>query len=159
MATTGLDVWDKTIQTTNAWLMDVMEETGADRRLAWHALGAVLRTMRERIPPELAAHLGAQLPLLVRGAYYDQHRPSRRPDDYRSLAEFQERVAAQMREAKPVDTRLAILGVFLTLERHVEAGQLDKVIDALPFEVRALWPSRDGGSAREPARDPTARPA
>lgn len=152
MPTTGLDVWDKTIQTTNAWLLDVMEETGADRRLAWHALGAVLRTMRERIPPELAAHLGAQLPLLVRGAYYDQHRPSRRPEDYRSLGEFQERVAAQMRDARPVDTRLAILGVFQTLQRHVEPGQLDKVIEALPYEVRALWPNRIEADVSETAR-------
>lgn len=52
-----------------------MDAVGPDRQVAWHLLGAVLRAMRDRIPLGLAAHLGAQLPLLVRGAYYDRWRP------------------------------------------------------------------------------------
>ena len=72
MSATGLDVFDKTLQTTHIWLDKLMEEIGADRRTAWHVLGAVLRTIRDRVPLETAVHLGAQLPLLVRGTYYDQ---------------------------------------------------------------------------------------
>jgi uncharacterized protein (DUF2267 family) len=49
MSSTGLDVFDKTLQTT-------------------HMLGAVLRAIRDRVPLGLALHLGSQLPLLVRGA-------------------------------------------------------------------------------------------
>ncbi|HEX2940904.1 MAG TPA: DUF2267 domain-containing protein, partial [Rhodopila sp.] len=75
MSTSGLDVFDKTLQTTHIWLDEVMEAVGPDRNVAWHVVGATLRTLRDRLPLELAAHLGAQLPLLVRGAYYDQYRP------------------------------------------------------------------------------------
>jgi uncharacterized protein (DUF2267 family) len=57
-------------------------------------LGAVLRGVRDRIPLDLAAHLGAQLPLLVRGAYYDQFRPSELPDKSRSLDEFLQAIGA-----------------------------------------------------------------
>jgi uncharacterized protein (DUF2267 family) len=71
MSATGLEVFDRTLQTTNTWLGEIMETLGPDRQIAWHALGAVLRTVRDRIPLGLglAPHLGAQLPLLVRGAY------------------------------------------------------------------------------------------
>jgi len=68
MAATGLDVFDKTLQTTNIWLDEIMDVIGPDRQVAWHALGAVLRTLRDRLPLGLAAHLGSQLPLLVRGS-------------------------------------------------------------------------------------------
>jgi len=72
MTATGLDVFDKTLQITNTWLDEIMSELGPDRHFAWHALGGVLRPLRDRLPADLAAHLGAQLPLLVRGLYYDQ---------------------------------------------------------------------------------------
>jgi uncharacterized protein (DUF2267 family) len=72
MASTGLDVFDRTLQITNIWLDEIMEEVGPDRQVAWHMLSATLRTLRDRVPLELAAHFGAQLPLLVRGVCYDQ---------------------------------------------------------------------------------------
>ena len=79
MSATGLDVFDKTVQITNIWLNEIMEDIGPDRRLAWKVLSVVLRKIRDRVPVELAAHLGAELPLLVRGAYYDQFEPAKQP--------------------------------------------------------------------------------
>ncbi|MGK6357046.1 DUF2267 domain-containing protein [Sphingomonas sp. DT-207] len=70
MSATGLDVFDKTIQTTNIWLDEIMAEIGPDRQIAWKVLSTVLHKLRDRLPVEAAAHFGAQLPLLVRGAYY-----------------------------------------------------------------------------------------
>jgi uncharacterized protein (DUF2267 family) len=54
MSATGLDVFDKTLQTTHIWLDELMAEIGSDRQAAWHVLGAVLRAVRDRIPLELA---------------------------------------------------------------------------------------------------------
>ena len=84
MSATGLDVFDKTLQTTNIWLDEIMAELGPDRQLAWHVLGAVIRALRDRLPIGLAANLGSQLPILVRGAYYDQWTPRDRPLELRS---------------------------------------------------------------------------
>ncbi|RVP43789.1 DUF2267 domain-containing protein, partial [Sinorhizobium meliloti] len=80
MSATGLDVFEKTLQTTHIWLGEIMEQHGPDRKVAWHILTVVLRVLRDRLPPEIAAHLGAELPLIVRGAYYDQYRPNHPPD-------------------------------------------------------------------------------
>jgi uncharacterized protein (DUF2267 family) len=39
MSATGLDVFDKTLQTTHTWLKEIMEELGSDRQVSWHVLG------------------------------------------------------------------------------------------------------------------------
>ncbi|MFL5268204.1 MAG: DUF2267 domain-containing protein [Stellaceae bacterium] len=63
MSATGLEAFDKTLQTTNVWLDEIVKELGPDRQVAWHGLGAVLRALRDRLPVDEAAHLGAQLPV------------------------------------------------------------------------------------------------
>lgn len=69
---TGLDTFDKTVQESNLWLKDVMEWLDTrDRHHAYSTLRAVLHPLRDRIGPESAAHLGAQLPMLLRGLFYE----------------------------------------------------------------------------------------
>jgi uncharacterized protein (DUF2267 family) len=140
MSATGLDAFDKTIQITNTWLGDIMEDHGPDRQVAWHVLSAVLHTLRDRLPVGLAAHLGAQLPLLVRGAYYDQFEPSKLPDKSRSLDEFLGKVKDELKFTRPIDSKEAVRSVFRVLSHYVDPGEVRKVRDSLPEEVRALWP-------------------
>jgi uncharacterized protein (DUF2267 family) len=59
MATTGLDVFDKSVQTTNAWLGEIMDQLGPGRQRAYHILRAVLNALRDRLPLAEAAHLSA----------------------------------------------------------------------------------------------------
>jgi uncharacterized protein (DUF2267 family) len=143
MSATGLEVFDRTLQLTNTWLDEIMTTLPRDRKLAWHVLGAVLRSIRDRVPANLAAHLGAQLPLLVRGTYYDQWRPSETPKTWRSADEFLSIVAAELRSGKPVDSRDAARAVFRVLNHHVDPHQVEKVRHALPEEVQALWPANN----------------
>lgn len=146
MSANGLDVFDKTLQTTHTWLDELMAEIGPDRQVAWHTLGVVLRALRDRIPLELAVHLGSQLPLLIRGIYYDQwHAPGRMDDKPRSLDEFLEPIGRQLAQTRPVNGRNATRAVFQILSRHADPGQINKIRQALPEEVRALWP--DEGEA------------
>jgi len=144
MSSTGLDVLDKSIQTTHIWLNEIMAEHGDDRQVAWYILGAVLRALRDRLPAELAAHLAAELPLVVRGLYYDQYEPSKQPDVTRSLDDFLERVQEGLRMIRPVDSRDATRTVFKVIAHHVDLGQSAKVRDALPKDIQALWPESVG---------------
>ncbi|HYZ33590.1 MAG TPA: DUF2267 domain-containing protein [Crenalkalicoccus sp.] len=155
MAATGLDVFDKTLQTTNIWLDEIMAELGPDRHVAWHVLGAVLRPLRDRVPLELAAHLGAQLPLLVRGLYYDRWHPAGQPERVRTLDEFLERVDDGLQGIRPVDVRDATQAVLRTLSRHVDPGQVAKVMEALPEKARAFWLAslEANDTAASPARE------
>jgi uncharacterized protein (DUF2267 family) len=143
MSSTGLDVFDKTLQTTHIWLDELMQVIGPDRHVAWHVLGSVLRALRDRVPLGLAVHLGSQLPLLVRGAYYDQwHAPGQTLEHPpRSLDEFLQIVSQDLENTRPVNVRDATGAVFQILSRHVDRGQIDKVRDAMPEEVRNFWQS------------------
>ena len=146
MSATGLDVFDKTLQTTHVWLNEITDVIGPDKQVAWHVLGAVLRTLRDRVPLHVAVHLGAELPLLVRGLYYDQWRASDQPERYRTLDEFLGRVTEQLRATRPVNPADATRAVFAVLSRHMPEGQLRKVWEALPEDVRALWSEPAQGS-------------
>jgi len=158
MAATGLDVWDKTLQTTNIWLDDIMAEIGPDRQVAWHVLSAVLRTLRDRVPLELAVHLGAQLPLIVRGTYYDQWHPAGKPERTHDLDAFLERVADKLGSTRPVNLREATRAVFRTLSRHLDRGQVTKLVGALPQQVRDFWPLEDTPPANDAEGGQVLRP-
>ena len=101
MATTSLEVFDRTLHTTNLWLDEICAEIGPDKHLAWHVLGAVLRSIRDELLIGQSAHLSAQLPLLVRGAYFDQYRPAAQPVPERSQEDF----IADIRQAVWLYTR------------------------------------------------------
>ncbi len=143
MAATGLEVFDRTLHTTNQWLDEISAEIGPDRHLAWHVLGAVLRSIRDELLVDQAAHLAAQLPLLVRGAYFDQYRPAAQPFSTRSQDEFTARIREELAGSRPVRPDLAATAVMRTLNRHLTEGQIKKARDALPKGVRALWPEPD----------------
>jgi uncharacterized protein (DUF2267 family) len=59
MSATGLDAFDKTLQTTNIWLQEIMEELGPDGQRAYKVLRGVLHALRDRLTIDEAAHLGA----------------------------------------------------------------------------------------------------
>jgi uncharacterized protein (DUF2267 family) len=138
MSTTGLEVFDKTLHLTNVWLNEIMAALGTDRRTdAWHALRAVLTSLRDRLPPEEAAHLSAQLPLFVRGIFFEGWRPGAFQRIH-TRDEFLARVRAQLAGQAPLDAELACRAVFATLHAHVTAGELADVRDVLPGELKSL---------------------
>jgi uncharacterized protein (DUF2267 family) len=150
MTAQGLDVFDKTLQTTHIWLNEIGEQLIPDKQLSWRVLGVVLRNVRDQLPVELSAHLGAELPLLIRGAYYDQYRPAAQPLRDRDLDLFIERVDAELQDNRPVDPRDAVRVVFATLSRHIPRGQIDKIQDALPQRLRDFWHSAEEGVTPPP---------
>jgi uncharacterized protein (DUF2267 family) len=138
MSATGLDVFDKTLQTTNIWLDEITVMLGPDRQVAWKILSVVLHKLRDRMPVELSAHLSAELPLLVRGVYYDQFEPAKQPTDWDRDAFFAE-VSRWLSDTRPVDPKDAVRAVFTVLSRHVPRGQIENVQHALPNDLRSFW--------------------
>ena len=152
MSANGLEVFDKTIQTTNSWLNEITEVLGPDRQLAWKILSTVLHKLRDRLPVDVAAHLGAQLPLLVRGVYYDQFQPAKQPSSCRDLDEFVAEVQEWLTDVRPVNAKDAVDAVFAILSRHVPEGQLVIVRNSLPGSIRDRWTSLEVLVAPPPAQ-------
>ncbi|MGK2286635.1 DUF2267 domain-containing protein [Pedomonas sp. V897] len=148
MSTTGLDVFDKTLQTTHIWLKDIGEVIGPDRQRCYHALRAVLTTLRDRLPVAQAVHLGAELPLLVRGIYYDGFRPAGAPLPLRSQEAFLAIVAERFGPIGPANPRASTIAVFRMLRRRLPAPMIAKIKASLPQNIRALF---DGEPETAPA--------
>jgi uncharacterized protein (DUF2267 family) len=143
MSAHGLDVFDRTLETTHIWLNEICNDLGPDKQVAWKVLSTVLHKLRDRLPINLAAHLGAQLPLLVRGVYYDQFAPDHMPSQHRSREEFIIEVAEWLSDTRPVEPEEAIRSVFRVLSRHISEGQVNKVRDSLPKSLRQMWISAE----------------
>ena len=139
MSANGLEVFDKTLETTHIWLKEIMADLGPDRHVAWKVLSVVLHKLRDRLPLGLAAHLGCQLPLLIRGVYYDQFEPAKLPTQCDNREQFVAEVAEWLTDTRPVDPDLAVRSVFGVLSRHVSEGQIAKVREALPRDLRQSW--------------------
>ncbi|RKZ33892.1 MAG: hypothetical protein DRQ37_08340, partial [Gammaproteobacteria bacterium] len=86
MTMTGLRVFDETVHATNTWLHEITSRLGwDDRRKGYRALRASLHALRDRMPVTEAAHISAQLPLLLRGTFYEGWRPSATPTKARTV--------------------------------------------------------------------------
>jgi uncharacterized protein (DUF2267 family) len=141
MSTTGLDVFDRTLHRTNSWLSDIMHVLGSqDRHAAYVAMRATLHALRDRLPVEEVAQLGAQLPMLVRGSYYEGWDPTAKPLKIRHKDEFLARVAQEIPGDDAADVEQLVRAVFAVLAARVTEGEIKDVRHVLPEEVRRLWP-------------------
>lgn len=133
-----LDTIDRTVQITHRWLQDIMDDSGeTDRQRAWHGLRAVLATLRDRMPVSEAAQLSAQLPMLVRGLFWEGWDPDR-PGRAHSRKEFLAAIAGHVDPRVPIDPEVCFAAVMRTLAKHVTAGELRDVRAVMPGEVQQM---------------------
>jgi uncharacterized protein (DUF2267 family) len=99
-----------------------------------------LHALRDRLTIEGAVHLGAQLPILVRGIYYDGWKLAGKPVKERHKSEFLDHIAAVFRDDDRVDPEKVMRAVFKVLARHISKGEIENVKQSLPKSLRELWP-------------------
>jgi uncharacterized protein (DUF2267 family) len=139
---TGLDIFDSTIQKSNLWLKDLMQDLGwDDRHKAYQGLRITLQTLRDRLTIEEAAQLAAQLPLLLRGTYYEGWNPTGHPTKDRHLTAFLAPIRAHFRHDPRVDGEEVARAVFKVLANHISVGEIQDILHALPKELQDLWPA------------------
>jgi uncharacterized protein (DUF2267 family) len=140
MSTTPPDLISNTLQKTHLWLTEVLEELGwEDEPKAYLALKATLHALRHRLPVDEATLLGAQLPMLVRGFYYEGWSPAGKPLKERHKVAFLTQVQEYFRMGE-LYVEPIVRGVFTVLARHVTAGEIDAVKQMLHPETPELWP-------------------
>lgn len=132
-----LPVFEQTLQKTNVWVDVVAAALGTqDRHRAYQALRATLHALRDRIGPNEAAQLGAQLPLLLRGTYYEGWHPAGKPLKERELEQFLDHIRADITQGDAEETARA---VFQVIAHFVSEGEIEDIVWMLPEGVRGLW--------------------
>jgi uncharacterized protein (DUF2267 family) len=140
MPTAHIDVFETTVQKTHEWLNELGGVLGtADKRLSYRALRSTLHALRDRLTIEEVAQLGAQLPMLVRGLYYEGWDPTGKPLRVRHKDEFLAPIADALAN-DVVDAEEAARAVFEVLANRISLGEMEDVKHVLPGSVRELWP-------------------
>jgi len=141
MSTTGLEGLDHTVELTHAWINELDERLGWNNKpRSFRLLKAVFHTLRDWLPLGEAADLAAQLPTLLRGAYYEQWRPAAAPVKHRTKADFLAKVEDSFKSDPLAHPSQAVMAVFELLSKKVTAGEIGQVRHGLPEEVRNMWP-------------------
>ncbi len=141
MSMTGFEPFDKAVHKAFIWLDEIMKELGTDdRHRAYLALRGTLHALRDRLNADEAAQLAAQLPVLIRGIYYEGWDPSKTPVKIRHKEAFLERIAREFTQEPDLDAEAVARAVFKTLERHITPGEIEDIQRMLPKELRELWP-------------------
>lgn len=141
MSNTGIAALDGATQQANIWLNDLDQIAHLDsKQSAYRLLRATLHTLRDWVNADQAADLGAQLPVLLRGIYYEGWNPSAKAKHPRNKDAFVADVQSEFKADPLRNPDLAIGAVFVLLNKHAGSGQLTQMRNALQKPLRELWP-------------------
>ena len=139
MPVTGLKAFDTTIEKTNLWLKEIMADMGTeDLHRAYLSLAVVLHALRDRLPIEEAIQLGAQLPMLIRGLFYDGWDPGCQPIKH-DKASFLQYIRSHFPDEPNPDAESASRAVFKVLAMRITEGEIKDIKNILPKDLRELW--------------------
>ena len=139
-----VDIIDRSVEKAHIWVNDVAEELSTeDSHHAYRVLRAFLHALRDHLTVDEAAKLAAQLPIFVRGVFYEGWDPSRTPEHARDIESFLTGIAAEARLAGETEASFAATAASRVLRRHVSAGEGDSVLNALPQHLRELLGAED----------------
>ncbi|WST42721.1 DUF2267 domain-containing protein [Streptomyces sp. NBC_01167] len=94
--------------------------------------------LRDRLPVEGTAHFGAQLPILIRGVYYDGWKPS--TPVKLSVEEFFQRVRDDFPYAVDGGIERVVHTVLEALEGHISEGEWNHLKSGLPNSLASVLP-------------------
>ena len=140
-----LPVLDRSIQKTNIWLQDANYELGwFTIQRTYLSLRAVLHALRDRLTIQEVAQLGAQLPIFIRGIYYEGWNPERTSRIRRKKEAFLQQVRADFAHTRnpDVDVDHITRAIFRVLCKHVSEGELEEIKALLPRDLREFWPAQ-----------------
>ncbi len=141
MSAVGLESIERTVQLTHIWINDLDARLGWDNKhRSYRLLRTVLQALRDWLSVNEAVGFGAQLPELLRGIYYEHWRPTATPVKRRHKADFIARIDEAFKTDPISFTSDAVSAVFELLSEKITAGEIEDVRNALPADIRALWP-------------------
>lgn len=137
MAVKGLEGIDETVQQTYVWINQVADAFHGNRHQGFQIIRAFLHELRDHLMLDESAQLAAQLPLLLRGVYFEGWDPSRNLQHERSAEEFMDRFVRES-GIRPMDAPDALAVAARVLRDHISGGEAEEVFKALPAHIRDL---------------------
>lgn len=142
MSSQDLRMIDHSVQLTHEWINEMAGRLGwVSKRSALRLLRVTLHAVRDHLQVAEVAHLSAQLPLMIRGIFFDGWTPGSKAIKERHAYEFVGTISGHFDNDAEFRGREDITCVFDLLNARISAGEVEDVRANLPSEIRALWPA------------------
>ncbi len=142
MASNPYSTFESSIDKTNLILKEIEQAYGWSkerRHQSYAALRTVLQLLRDRLPIVESAQFAAQLPVMVRGVYFEGWDPTIVPVKL-NRSDF----LYEVRQGFPYEVEGGVEGmvnvVLDALKRHVTPGEWEDVKSNLPREFGSMMP-------------------
>ena len=130
---------ESSTQKTHEWVGSVAAATHLEKRDAYKTLRAVLHTMRDRLPLNDTVHFAAQLPMFLRGLFYDGWEPAKVPVKM-SSTEFLQSVQQKIVSDQVIDPLRITRGVLAVIMSFAGVGEMEKIKHCFPKDLQELLP-------------------
>lgn len=142
MNTGQIHVFERTTHEAHEWVNDLAGRLGwSSERDVLRLLRAVLCKIRDHLPVNEMAQFSAQLPIMIRGMFYEGWQPKLTPVRERHaedlIAAVEDQVGDVMDYRGPEDIRR----VFELINVRISRGEVDDVRVNLPSELQEMWPA------------------
>ena len=141
----GIADFEHGTQMANLWLDDLMECLGwEDRYQAYQSLRFTLRALRDHLLLEQAIQLGTQLPLLLRGVYYeDWSLPPPPSGNPRTTEAFLASIRRHLEAYPSIDSEAVTCASLEVIADCITADSIQAMVNTIAQELKS---SRRGAS-------------
>jgi uncharacterized protein (DUF2267 family) len=135
-------IFETCVESAGDWLDTVMRALAlppTQRARGMRALRAGLHAIRDRLPAAEVVQLGAQLPTLIRGIYYEGWALRNDPTQIRTRAAMIARVRRGLGNDPALDALHVLRATLELLVARVSPGEIEDIRSTLPGPIRELW--------------------
>ncbi len=132
--------FEKHCKEANEWLFEIGDRAGFPDRTDWAygCLKTVLHTLRDRTTLEEVFQLSAQLPVLIRGIYFEGYKPFGKPDKL-NAEKFMIRIREGLGNTNPITAEDAFRVILETLYDRTSVGEMDDIRGQMPKAIQKIW--------------------
>jgi uncharacterized protein (DUF2267 family) len=142
MTVGSVDSVERTVHKANEWINELAREMEvANRETAWRVLRAYLQLLRDRLTLDEGAQVAAQLPQLLRGAFYEGFDPGHQPAGVRDRDPFLALLAERAELGSQDEAATAAAVATRVLRNHITEDEFDDIVSEMPGEIRAILES------------------
>lgn len=140
MTAQGLEVIDHSVHLTHEWINELAGRLDwSSKRSALRLLRVTLHHIRDHMHVDELAQFSAQLPILIRGFFFEEWVPKTTPIKERHAADFVAYINGLMNECEEYRGREDIKCVFDLLNARISRGEMENVRSVMSEDIRSLW--------------------
>ena len=134
-----MKAFERSNEKSNVWVKDMMAFLGIhDAEAALHALRAGLHALRDRLTIIEAVQLAAQMPMTIRGLFFENWQPAGKPLRIRHPNEFLQLVIANYQPRSDLYADEIVRATARVLGKHISQGEMTDVVMSLPEPLLEL---------------------